>query len=322
MAQGLDEGRGRRQGAAGALGRQVLGPHAQGHLVADLGAVRLHRRGQDGARAGAHRHLAAAGLHHLGGDQVHLGAADELGHEAIGRPLIQLHRRADLFDPSAVQHHDPVGQGHGLHLVMGDVDHGRAQPLVQRRELIAHAHPERRVQVRQGLVEQEDLGFTHDGPADGHALALAARQGLGLAVQIVADVQHLGGGVDAAPDVGLVDLRQRQGEAHVLAHRHVRIERIGLEHHGDAAIRGRQPRDVAPADLDRAAVQLLQPGDGAQQGGLAAARGPDEHDELAVGDLQVDALQHLDRAEALPDPAQPNARHPSPPTPVSCLASA
>jgi hypothetical protein len=36
------------------------------------------------------------------------------------------------------------------------------------------------------------FGIAHDGPADGNALALAARQLLGQAVQIILDLQHVG----------------------------------------------------------------------------------------------------------------------------------
>jgi hypothetical protein len=44
---------------------------------------------------------------------------------------------------------------------------------------------QRRVEVGQRLVEQEGLGLAHDGAADGDALALAARELPGLAVEIV-----------------------------------------------------------------------------------------------------------------------------------------
>ena len=51
--------------------------------------------------------------------------------------------------------------------------------------------------------------------------------------------------------------------------------------------------DDAPADGDLAAGDLLQPGHHAQQRALAAALRADDDDELAVGDLGIDAVDHL-----------------------------
>ena len=57
--------------------------------------------------------------------------------------------------------------------------------------------------------------------------------------------------------------------------------------------------DVLAVDQHAAGGRVLQPGDDAQQRRLAAAGRADEDDELAVLHLEVDALQHLDRAEGL-----------------------
>ena len=48
--------------------------------------------------------------------------------------------------------------------------------------------------------------------------------------------------------------------------------------------------------------------------GLAAAGGPDQHDELAVGDIEVDAVQHLRRAVALDEMLDAQRRHVSAPS--------
>ena len=70
------------------------------------------------------------------------------------------------------------------------------------------------------------------------------------------------------------------------------------------ALRGRQARDVAARLPHLAARLLLQPRDDAQQGGLAAARGPEEADELALADAQVDAVQRGEATELFADLAQ------------------
>jgi hypothetical protein len=53
------------------------------------------------------------------------------------------------------------------------------------RDLDAGRDAQRGVEVGQRLVEQEDLGIAADGAADGDALALAARKGLGQPVEII-----------------------------------------------------------------------------------------------------------------------------------------
>jgi hypothetical protein len=71
----------------------------------------------------------------------------------------------------------------------------------------------------------------------------------------------------------------------------MRIERVGLEHHGDVAVLRCDVIDQPFADADLAAGSLLQPGDHAQQRGLAAARRADQDDELAIGDFKIDRVQ-------------------------------
>ena len=57
--------------------------------------------------------------------------------------------------------------------------------------------------------------------------------------------------------------------------------------------------DVAAVDADLAGGDRLEPGDGVEQGRLAAAGRADQHEEAALLELEVDALEDLDRAEAL-----------------------
>jgi len=67
---------------------------------------------------------------------------------------------------------DPVGKGHCLDLVVGDVDRRGLQALMQFLDLRAHGDPKLRVEIGQRLVEQEHLRVAHDGAAHGDALAL------------------------------------------------------------------------------------------------------------------------------------------------------
>jgi hypothetical protein len=57
--------------------------------------------------------------------------------------------------------------------------------------------------------------------------------------------------------------------------------------------------DVATVDRDPARGHLLQPGEHPQERRLPAAGGADEHDELAVVDLQADVVDCGDPARKL-----------------------
>ena len=95
-----------------------------------------------------------------------------------------------------------------------------------------------------------------------------------------------------------------------LAHRHVRIEGVILEHHGDVAVARAQVIDDLAGDLDGAVAGILEAGDGAQQRALAAARRADQHGELLVGDVEVDAAHGMDAAGvALVQPSDPHICH-------------
>ncbi len=74
-----------------------------------------------------------------------------------------------------------------------------------------------------------------------------------------------------------------EAEGHVVADGEVRVERVGLEDHGDLALARAATRLTPPAvDQDVAGGGVLEAGDDAQKRGLAAAGGADEDAELAV----------------------------------------
>ena len=196
----------------------------------------------------------------------------------------------DLLDEAVLHDDDPVAQGHGLGLVMGDVDKRGVDALPQLDDLGPHLVAELGVQVGQGLVHQEHGGVPDDGPADGHTLPLAAGQSLGLAVQILGDIQNFGGLTDLLVDLVLGQLLQLQGEGHVFIHGHVGIQGIALEHHGDVPVLGLHVVHQLAADGQLAAGDVLQTGDHPQGGGLAAAGGAHQHDELLVRNVQVEIL--------------------------------
>ena len=197
---------------------------------------------------------------------------------------------ADLLDDAVLHDDDAVAQGHGLGLVVGDVDEGAVDALTQLQDLGAHLVAQLGVQVGEGLVHQQDLGLPNDGATDGHALALAAGQSLGLAAQVFGDTQGLRRLVDPAVNLLLGHLAELQGELHVLPHGHVGIQGVVLEHHGDVPVLRLHVVHALAVDQQVTAGDILQTGHHPQSGGLAAAGGTHQHDELPVGDLQIEVL--------------------------------
>src|SRR5207237_4507305 len=102
---------------------------------------------------------------------------------------------------------------------------------------------------------------------------------------------------------------QLQPERHVRVDGNVRVERVVLEHHGDVAVLGRHIVHDVAADRYVAAGDLFETGDHAQGRALAAARGPDQHDELLVRDVEVDAANGQDFVVFLDDLAQRYLSH-------------
>ena len=239
-------------------------------------------------------------------EEVHGRRADEAGDEEVGRPVVEFERRSDLLDHAIVHHHDLVGHGHGLDLVVGDVDGGGLQPLVQGLDLRAHGDAQLGIEVGERLVEEEDLRIAHDGASHGDALALAARELARIAVEKLAQAEDLGGAVDAGLDLGLGRPLQLEREGHVVGDRHMRVERIVLEHHRDVALLGRNVVHDLRADAKLAAGHAFQSRDHAQEGGFAAAGRPDQDHELAVLDLDGDTVNDRDGSEVLSNVADLN----------------
>ena len=218
----------------------------------------------------------------------------------FGRVVEEVLRRVDLLQQAVAHHGDALAERHRLDLVMRHVDGRHAEALVQPRQLGAHRHAQLGVEVGERLVHQEGLRLAHHRAAHRDALALAAGEGAGLAVEQRLEAERGRHLVDALLAHGLRDLAQLEAEAEVVAHRHVRVERVVLEHHRDVALPRLHVGHVGVADRDRAVGDLLETRDHPQQRRLAAAGGPHQDHELAVGDIERDAVDRLDAAGIRP----------------------
>ena len=114
---------------------------------------------------------------------------------------------------------------------------------------------------------------------------------------------------DLRGDLGFGRPLQLERERHVVGDRHVRVERVVLEHHGDIALLGRNVVDHPVADADLAARDVLQPRHHAQQRRLAAAGRTHEDHELPVLNVHRHPMDDLRRPISLLDVANLNCGH-------------
>ena len=209
---------------------------------------------------------------------------------ALTGPVVDLVGRAQLLQQAVAQDRHAVAHRHRLGLVVRDVQGGSGDPALHADDLAAHLHPQLGVQVGERLVHQERRRLAHDRAAHRHPLALAARELPGLAVEQLGQAQHHRRLVHPPADLVLRHPRHLEAERHVVAHRHVRVEGVVLEHHRDVAVARRQPGHHPVVDPDLAVGDRLEAGHHPQRGGLAAPGRADQHQELARLHLQAEVV--------------------------------
>ena len=247
---------------------KMLGPHAHDH-VGDPGVAGQHIAGRVTEQYLTHRHP-QPGLGQRGREKVHGRRADEAGDKQIGGMVVELIGCTDLLGFAGPQHHDPVTECHRFGLIVSDIHRRGAEPVLQSGDLAAHLHPQFGVEVAERLIHQEGLGLAHDRATHRHPLALSTGQLGGFAVQKFGEIEDFGGVLDLRVDFGAAQLGQGQREGDVLPHRHVRVERVGLKHHGDIAVARCFLVDPLSTDAEFTFSDVFEPGDHIQRGRLTA----------------------------------------------------
>ena len=191
---------------------------------------------------------------------------------------------------------DPVGDRERLVVVVGDEQRAHPQPDEQLPQLDHQPVAQGAVERAERLVEHQEPGRRRQGAGERHPLLLAARQ-----------VPHRPPFEprQAHQRERIVGARGGLGPAHVVGPEPERDvpddvavgeERVVLEHEPDVAAVGRDAGEIDAVTQHPARSERLQPGDGPQQGALAAPARPEHAHDLAVADGQVDAV---DRARAV-----------------------
>jgi hypothetical protein len=88
----------------------------------------------------------------------------------------------------------------------------------------------------------------------------------------------------------------------------VREQRVALEDGVGRAPERRQAGHVVAVEQHPSLARVLEAGHHAQRGGLAAARGAQQREELAARDVELHLAHGREVAEALRDAVEPDAR--------------
>ena len=213
----------------------------------------------------------------------------------------QFLRRLVLLDLAVVDEDNAVGDLPGKAHLVGDHQHGDAgvgQLLHQLQNLAHHFG----VEGAGGLVEQDHVRVHGKGTGNGDALLLAAGKALGEDIGLIGQA-HAGQQLIGLVGNGLLilELEQGGGQLKVLLHGQMREEVEVLEHHAHLLAHSVDVRLVhlGALEFDAAGGGNLQPVQAAQKGGFAAAGGADQADHVAAVDVDINALQHVQRGGGL-----------------------
>ena len=244
-------------------------------------------------------------LPHRGGERAQPGLREQprgrrgQSGRRLSGPGQKLPRAGVAGDPGLLQRdHSARGREAALQAVLGD-HHGGAPVLVQAPEQPHQLVARHRVELRGGLVQQQQRGTPHHRRGDGHPLKLSAGEGVRAPVEEMGHPERqrrlLHRPCHRARSLAGVLQRQLQLR-HDAAHHHLRLRLLedGPAHRGQVARAVLADRHPGHAQLSRggAAVEVgHEAAQGADQRGLPRPGHAGQHGERAGLDLETHVAQ-------------------------------
>ena len=175
---------------------------------------------------------------------------------------------------------------------MGHEQHRGAGFLADAQQQVVHLQPGQLVERAERLVHQQQVRLMDEGAAQGDALLHAAGELMRPGVvegRKTDQRQELAGARPRRLVVAPEDLHREQ---HIVDHRAPRHQARRLKHE---AVVAERTGDLTPADGHRARGLGDQPGDDAQQRGLAAAGRPEQRNQLTALEAEARIVERDDR---------------------------
>ena len=249
----------------------------------------------------------------------------QVGADHVGVAL-HLLGQAGRDGCAEVDDHHPVGEVHHEAHVVLDEDHGHAQLVADVEDEPGHVLGLLDVHPGDGLVEEQELGLHRERAAQLDALLDAVGQQADGALAVGLDLEEVDDLLDGRA-VGQLLLErpadERQRAEHPVAHVGVAAEHEVVEHgqvgeqldvlerarHAQAGDLVRLLADQVVAVEGHAAfLRLVDARQHVEDRGLAGAIGADDREELALADLEADAVDRGDAREPQHDVADVDDR--------------
>ena len=112
------------------------------------------------------------GIHHRAGQKI--GLADESGDKTVSRVMEEVLRRGNLLDLTLAHDRHLIGQRERLFLVVGDKDGGLVGIAKDGLDLFANRNAHRRIEVAEGLIQQNNRRLGRKRPGQRDPLLLSA----------------------------------------------------------------------------------------------------------------------------------------------------
>ena len=271
--------------------------HAPGRIVAV--AVQLHRLGADAEhRRTVLRHPVRSGKSaHFGGHLVpvfhpgdEIGSAEEFGYLHAEGGFVEGVGGGELLQPAFEKEGDAVGEHHRLLLVVGDEHGGYSQLGLDAPDQVAHFVPQVGVQVAERLVQQKHVGLDDEGPGQGDALLLAARQLARFAALKAGQLHQIQHVPHPLADFPAGHPPHFQAEPDVVGDAHIGEKQVVLENHHRPPLFGGHVDDGVAVEKDVPGGGAEQPGDHLHGGGFAAPGRPQQGGQFPRFDVQVEPV--------------------------------
>jgi len=251
---------------------------------------------------------------------------DKARHGDRGRPGINLFGAGTLQHTAPRHHRHPVRHRQRLALVMGDEQHRRPGAALKIGKFVFHRRAQVRVKVGQGFVHQNGFRALGKTTRQRHTLSLPPGQFGRATIGKSTKADSCKVTIRLAPRAAPTRTANLGRKTDIVAHRHMRPQRIGLKHHTHRTPLGGNMHIGARHDLitdhDLPLVQLFKPGNKAQKRAFATSRRPDNRHKLTRLNLKIDTVNSQPRGKPLARAGDLQRHGISQPFAISCAQSA